>query len=81
MIMKRYILGFFLCAAVNLLNAQAPAVKPPGFASPNAAALGKYGDIPVSYHTGVPEISIPLYTITEGSLSVPISLSYHSSGI
>ncbi len=56
-------------------------VKEPNFASPNAASLGKYADIPVSYHTGVPEISVPIYTIQEGSLSVPISLSYHSSGI
>ena len=28
--------------------------------APNAAALGKYGDIPVSYHTGLPNISLPV---------------------
>ncbi|MFN4973986.1 MAG: hypothetical protein ACK5GV_01940, partial [Bacteroidota bacterium] len=50
-------------------------------ASPNAAALGKYGDIPVNNHTGIPSISIPLYTLKEGSLSVPVSLSYHASGL
>ncbi|MCJ8212051.1 hypothetical protein MUY27_20205 [Mucilaginibacter sp. RS28] len=50
-------------------------------ASPNAAALGKYGDIPVSNHTGIPSISIPLYTVKEGPLSLPISLSYHASGL
>lgn len=50
-------------------------------ASPNAAALGKYGDIPVSYHTGIPNISIPIYTIKDGSLSLPVSLSYHASGL
>ena len=50
-------------------------------ASPNAASLGKYGDIPVSYHTGVPNISIPLYTVTSGSLKLPVSLSYHASGL
>ncbi len=49
--------------------------------TPNAGSLGKYGDIPVSHHTGVPNISIPIYTIKEGPLSLPISLSYHSSGI
>jgi len=48
---------------------------------PNAAALGKYGDIPVSYCTGLPQISIPIYTIKEGSLTLPISLSYHASGL
>ncbi len=49
--------------------------------APTAASLGKYGDIPVSYHTGLPNINIPIHTFTEGSLSVPISLSYHASGI
>lgn len=50
-------------------------------ASPNAASLGKYGDIPVSYNTGIPQISIPIYTIESGSLKLPISLSYHASGL
>ncbi len=50
-------------------------------ASPNAASLGKYGDIPVSYHTGLPNISVPIYTVESGSLKLPISLSYHASGL
>lgn len=50
-------------------------------ASPNAAALGKFVDIPVNYHTGIPQIDIPVYNITEGSLQLPISLSYHAGGI
>lgn len=50
-------------------------------ASPNAAALGKYVDIPVSNHTGIPQTNIPLYTLQEGPLSLPISLSYHAGGI
>jgi hypothetical protein len=79
--MNRYLTLFLFTSAANLAFAQAPSVKPPGYPSPTAASLGKYGDIPVSYHTGVPEISIPIYTITQGSLSLPISLSYHSSGI
>ena len=50
-------------------------------ASPTAASLGKFTDIPVSYHTGIPDISVPLYTIKEGALTLPISLSYHAGGI
>ena len=50
-------------------------------ASPNAASLGKYGDIPISYNTGIPQISIPIYTAESGSLKLPISLSYHASGM
>lgn len=30
--------------------------------SPTAASLGKFGDVPVSLTTGVPDISIPLFT-------------------
>ncbi len=48
--------------------------------SPNAAALGEYVDVPVSYFTGVPRIGVPLHTVQSGPLSVPISLSYHAGG-
>ncbi len=49
--------------------------------SPNAAALGKFGNVPVSYYTGLPSIEVPLYTIEQNSLKVPIKLSYHAGGI
>lgn len=53
----------------------------PTFLPPNAASFSKYGDIPVNYHTGTTNISVPIFEITEGNLSLPISLSYHSGGI
>src|ERR1700740_2827459 len=49
--------------------------------SPEAAMLGRFGDIPIGYYTGTADISIPLYTIKEDGIEVPITLSYHSSGI
>lgn len=49
--------------------------------SPTAYAFAKYVDYPVSHYTGIPNISIPLYEISVGSLNIPISLSYHASGI
>jgi YD repeat-containing protein len=49
--------------------------------SPEMYGLGKFGDIPVSTYTGTPDISIPIYTIKSGSLSLPITLSYHATGI
>lgn len=49
--------------------------------TPEAAAFARYSDIPVSYYTGVPNISIPLYTIKVDGVELPIALSYHSSGI
>lgn len=49
--------------------------------TPNATAISRYGEIPVSLYTGTPEISIPIYTIQNRQLSLPISLSYHSGGV
>lgn len=49
--------------------------------SPNAAALGRYGDYPVSLYTGLPTIEIPIHEFRVGELTVPIKLSYHASGI
>lgn len=49
--------------------------------APNAAALAQYADIPVSKYSGVPNISIPIYTINTGGYQLPISVSYHASGI
>ncbi len=49
--------------------------------APNTAALGKFVELPVGYHTGVPNISIPLSTLTDGNFSLPVSLDYHASGL
>jgi len=65
----------------NLAAAQDQPYKEVSIASPTAASLGKYADIPVHYHTGIPQISIPIYTIKSGTLELPISLSYHASGL
>ena len=48
--------------------------------SPSAAAQQKFGDYQVNLATGIPSIPIQIYTIKEGSLSVPISLSFHTGG-
>jgi hypothetical protein len=49
--------------------------------APNTAALEKFGSYDVNLFTGVPNISIPLYTIEAGGFKIPITLSYHASGI
>ncbi|HEY0271648.1 MAG TPA: hypothetical protein VGC22_00630, partial [Chitinophaga sp.] len=48
--------------------------------SPTAAGIIKYGDYQVNGFSGVPDISIPLYEISSGSLKIPVTLSYHASG-
>ena len=49
--------------------------------SPNAANLGKFGLYPVNKNLGIANVSIPIYTISENNLNVPINLSYNMSGI
>jgi hypothetical protein len=48
--------------------------------SPEAAQLGQYGNVPVSLFTGTPQVSIPVYELKGNSLSLPVSLSYYSTG-
>lgn len=67
---------------IQCLNSQSqtqqPAFIPP---SPDAAALGKYGQYPVSMCNGLVQIDIPIYTIKLPFVNVPISISYHASGV
>ena len=49
--------------------------------SPNASSLGTFGEVPVSYYTGLPQISEELYTITGKRLKMPMTLDYHAQGI
>lgn len=49
--------------------------------SPEVAAFDRITDIPISEYSGNVNFSIPLYTITNGDLSVPISLDYQGSAI
>lgn len=64
--------------ALGQSNPELPQMIPP---SPEASALGKYGEIPVGKSTGVPNISVPVYEIKTSRFNLPISLSYHASGI
>lgn len=49
--------------------------------SPNSASLGKFGNVPVSYVTGIPSVTIPLYEIAAGAIKLPLSLDYHGGGV
>lgn len=57
-------------------------LKLPVAPTPNAAALGKFGDIPVGLSTGIPSIGIPIYSYQnkEKSLELSVGLNYHAGG-
>lgn len=47
---------------------------------PNAAALGKYGGIELSLNSGMVNKSMSIYNLQVSNISIPITLSYSSSG-
>jgi hypothetical protein len=55
-------------------------ITQPDIPTPNAAALGEYGQIPVNFYNGLPNISVPLHTFRYKDLAVPIELNYHAGG-
>lgn len=75
------VMSFCICHADGQLTYPEAAFNqsyvPP---SPNGTAWTTYGDLPVSLATGMPAISIPIFTASCGSLSMPISLTYSYSG-
>lgn len=73
-----FLLSFINLSAQGFLNTLTNTKIPP---SPNAASIQKFGNIPVSHSTGIPEISIPLYNYDVGEFQFPISLAYHAGGV
>lgn len=80
--MKHYSSTFFriflLLIPISIWGQELPEITPP---SPEAAALGNFTDVPISHYTGLPNISVPIYTINQKGISIPIQLSYHARGV
>lgn len=62
----------------NPIKTDLPTILPP---SPTVAALMKFEEVPVSNYTGVPDISIPLFSSGTHSkdVNLDISLKYHTT--
>ncbi|MBK1442603.1 hypothetical protein JHJ32_21565 [Parapedobacter sp. ISTM3] len=74
-------IGLLFVFAVSLLQSYGQnrqVIIPP---NPEAAALGRYGEYPVDLSSGLAKIDIPLFRITTRELDIPVSISYHASGI
>lgn len=77
--MKHLFTLLILATCIQYSNSQTvPSFENP---TPETASFQKYTHIPVSHHTGLPEISVPIYTINSGGISIPLSLVYHAQGI
>ncbi len=77
--MKTSLLLVALLGFTLKVQAQFPSA-PATLQSPNVASLGLYNEVPVSLYAGLPTVEVPLYTVQEGPIQVPITLSYHASG-
>lgn len=51
------------------------------YKSPEAYAFQKYGQYQMNDYTGTPNIQIPLYTLVDRDVKIPLSLTYDASGI
>jgi len=47
----------------------------------DASSFGKFSEIPVSHFNGTPSISVPISTVQQGPLSLPITMNYNASGV
>lgn len=73
--------SFLLLFIFPQLKAQVTSAIPsPPIHAPQAADLGKVVFSPVSLYTGQPNISVPVYNVTNRNLEIPISLNYDASG-
>lgn len=76
--MKKICLLFiFVCYQIVAQNRQMPI----NIQSPNAASLGKYGDLSMDLSTGRANVSVPLYQLEEGGIPLDISMAYDTGGV
>jgi len=76
--LKTIFLGFIFLLSGKMISQELQQVIP---VSPEAASLGKYGEIPVNLATGKINYTVPLYTIDVGGFQWPIYLSYNYNGL
>ncbi|WP_332454814.1 hypothetical protein [Chryseobacterium aquaticum] len=78
---KTFLSAIVILTIVNNLKAQQenshiPNIIPP---SPSVNNLMKFEEVPVSHYTGVPDVSIPISSISTGlkNVNINLSLKYH----
>ena len=78
--MKDIIIKIILITVLSFqsFSQELPTILPQ---SPEAASIGKYGQIPVGLFTGTPQVHVPIHEFTSGQLTVPISLNCSPNGV
>lgn len=87
--MSRYLKSYCLLALlpflVHGLYAQDYGYAPRDYSivppTPEVSSLLDFKEFPIDYFRGIPEICYPIFTLKCGSITIPITLSYHGGGI
>lgn len=77
---RQGILWILITLVTNQLQAQEAAL-PNNIQSPTAGSLGKYGDVPVSYYNGTPNLNVPIQGFDIRGVSLNLSVNYDASGV
>jgi len=77
--MRKIIIVFFLILS-NLYFSQA-IENPNNIISPNAASIGKFGDIQMNLYTGRANVAVPIFNISEKGIPLNINLAYDTGGV
>jgi len=49
--------------------------------SPKATMMDRFGNYPVSFYTGLVDVTIPVFTVEINGIVVPVEFRYHASGL
>ena len=82
MVSKKILFSFFLLIFLHSFGQERLGIEefiPVN--SPDITSFSQVNFLPISEYTGKPNISIPLYEIKLGSLTIPIALTYNYGGV
>ena len=69
---------YFSSAVAQTSNTLLPTIIP---SSPEAMSIAQYVNYPINYCSGLAQIEIPLFEVQSGDITLPVSLSFHASGL
>ncbi|HEU4788962.1 MAG TPA: RHS repeat domain-containing protein [Flavobacterium sp.] len=73
-----YLTQSMITVAQSTISTVAPQLTLP---SPTAFSMIKYTDAPINISGGRPDVTVPIYTISEPGITVPVNYNYGAGGI
>lgn len=78
--MRKYSLLLVLLLNVSLGHGQY-SIPFQDVKAPEILSFERYGNLSISEYTGRPNISIPIHTIENGDIKIPLTINYNTNGI